>query len=986
MHRDWNSAIRTQAYMCRSRSGTKPHWGPVFNETWHASSCYLKDKHPKPYSIVGERLRSSGEMSFSLQAFTFRSAFSPSWSADKIENDGLCDECAKLNLEESFANAFALYEGARRGRNTRKLEVYRSDDGPAYLGYFYFVTSLGARLSRVTLCKLCNFLKQTCADPSKGRYKMLAICTSESYLFEVPKKTNRRRPDKRPWGEVEHNVFMAVVPEVPLIPKIGVPLRWFETDLPRIGSIYRLSQRMPDERMRLAVPRVVEPKSDIGLGRVWLDCCRQAHKFCAPKKLAGESLPGFRAINCAKTPLVVEDRPWSENYVALSYVWGPPSGDWPKTIRDAVEVTKQLGEQYLWVDRLCIDQSNLQEKQFLISKMNAIYEGAEFTIVAAAGDARTGLPGVTTKTRKVQPLVELKERVRSTNAAMANNPTIYNPDPYLKLLGITTTEYEETSKDREWLDLHRFGVKSQVALESEDIEEFEKEQQIMETYGISREHLTIFQDFAEDFGKSIDDWMLVMKQIARGKGVPLQELVPHMLREIATRAGMPAQAIGSVMRRPPPPITRSSKVEKPLPPGEFSGTTVLISTLEDARMSIRNSEWATRGWTYQEGVLSNRRLVFTEQQMYWECNGMATNESLDVLDLYDPSHTRFADYMLSGIFDSDRHRVPELQYGFQASDVAEEVGEQILKLDSHIRAFTSRNLSYDSDAWNAFLGVAARYSTNNGLSLLLGMPVWAGLFATGNPGLQDTFAMSISAWTHAAERVAEDSEMYVVDLPRRSQFPSWTWVGWKGRVDFSASGAAGDDEDDTAGRQDTVHADFFKAMTSNSWAGGINRLWSAEMMLHATDGSEATMLVGHAPVPRTTTDPKQMWLLTIHSPLVLRHMVLMHSTIRGEWRRLMGKRVQLHLSTPTTEAELRTGHQSGELVTVLVFASTVPFVFNGTARYLILRRVDDAGTRWERIGRLAMTLEEWELDGYRNSAGMIDALPVKRFGRDIVLV
>ena len=401
MHRDWNSAIRSQAYMCRSRSGTKPHWGPVFNETWHASSCFLKDKHPEPYSIVGERLRSSGEMSFSLQAFTFHSAFSPSWSADRIENDGLCDECAKLNLEESFANAFALYEGARRGRNTRKLEVYRSDDGPAYLGYFYFVTSLGARLSRVTLCKLCNFLKQTCPDPSKGTYKMLAICTSESYLFEVPKKTNRRRPDKRPWGEVEHNVFMALVPEVPLIPKIGVPLRWFETDLPRTGSIYRLSQWMPDERMRLAVPRVVEPKSDIGLGKVWLDCCRQAHKSCAPKKLAGESLPGFRAINCAKAPLVVEDRPWSENYVALSYVWGPPSGDWPKTIRDAVEVTKQLGEQYLWVDRLCIDQSNLQEKQFLISKMNAIYEGAEFTIVAAAGDASTGLPGCHDEDSKV---------------------------------------------------------------------------------------------------------------------------------------------------------------------------------------------------------------------------------------------------------------------------------------------------------------------------------------------------------------------------------------------------------------------------------------------------------------------------------------------------------------------------------------------------------------------------------------------------------
>jgi hypothetical protein len=144
------------------------------------------------------------------------------------------------------------------------------------------------------------------------------------------------------------------------------------------------------------------------------------HNCCAPKKPARASLPGFRAVNCTKTPLAVEERPWSESYVALSYVWGSPSGDWPQTILDAAEVTKRLGEQYLWVDRLCINQSNLQEKQVLISKMNAIYEGAEFTIVAAAGDARTGLPGVEMTPRKPQPRVEVKERSQTTRGALVN--------------------------------------------------------------------------------------------------------------------------------------------------------------------------------------------------------------------------------------------------------------------------------------------------------------------------------------------------------------------------------------------------------------------------------------------------------------------------------------------------------------------------------------------------------------------------------------
>lgn len=264
-------------------------------------------------------------MSFPSQAFTFQSTSLPSWPGGNNNIEELCNECEKLDLEESFANAFALYEGARRGKNTRKLDVYRSDDGPAYLKSFYYVTSLGNRLSRLTTCKLCNFLKQMCLNPSKGTYKLLAICSSESYLFEIPKKANRSRPPDRPWGAIDHNVFMAVVPEVPLIPKIGIPLRWLETELPMSGSIYRLSLSTSDERLRLASPRVVGPKADFELAKVWLGCCRQAHKCCAPKKPVGVSLPGFRVVNCMRTPLVVEDRPWWTRYVALSYVWGPLS-------------------------------------------------------------------------------------------------------------------------------------------------------------------------------------------------------------------------------------------------------------------------------------------------------------------------------------------------------------------------------------------------------------------------------------------------------------------------------------------------------------------------------------------------------------------------------------------------------------------------------------------------------------------------------------
>ena len=73
-----------------------------------------------------------------------------------------------VGLHSVFPNG-VKWENFKAGPVT--LEVYRSDDGPAYLGHFYYVTSLGDRLSRITQCKLCNFLRQMTADPSEGTHE-----------------------------------------------------------------------------------------------------------------------------------------------------------------------------------------------------------------------------------------------------------------------------------------------------------------------------------------------------------------------------------------------------------------------------------------------------------------------------------------------------------------------------------------------------------------------------------------------------------------------------------------------------------------------------------------------------------------------------------------------------------------------------------------------------------------------------------------------
>ncbi|KAF2488619.1 hypothetical protein BU16DRAFT_429771, partial [Lophium mytilinum] len=95
----------------------------------------------------------------------------------------------------------------------------------------------------------------------------------------------------------------------------------------------------------------------------------------------------------------------SDQYVALSYVWGQTrtlrtkkdnlaelqepgavSDHDPSiamTIRDAIKFTRDLGFQFLWVDCLSIVQDDANEKHRQIREMDIVYSQAHLTIVAA---------------------------------------------------------------------------------------------------------------------------------------------------------------------------------------------------------------------------------------------------------------------------------------------------------------------------------------------------------------------------------------------------------------------------------------------------------------------------------------------------------------------------------------------------------------------------------------------------------------------------
>ena len=132
------------------------------------------------------------------------------------------------------------------------------------------------------------------------------------------------------------------------------------------------------------------------------------------------------------------------------------------------------------------------------------------------------------------------------------------------------------------------------------------------------------------------------------------------------------------------------------------GNFTFISTLRPPSSCIRTSKWSTRGWTFQEAILSRRCLVFTEHQVYFECNGMNCQESvwLSLDKAHKTDKSQFKTFMPGGVFCEKKPSwiqdcsLCELKVFKTFMDILEE--------------YTRRQLRYESDALNAIAGIMAR--------------------------------------------------------------------------------------------------------------------------------------------------------------------------------------------------------------------------------------------------------------------------------------
>ena len=169
---------------------------------------------------------------------------------------------------------------------------------------------------------------------------------------------------------------------------------------------------------------------------------------------------------------------------------------------------------------------------------------------------------------------------------------------------------------------------------------------------------------------------------------------------------------------------------------EFSPDVKMIAWPED------NSDWTlavwhTRGWTFQERVVSPRTLVFVGDIVYWECREMRCFENL----AYGHSN-RPAPISPSGEYSLGLKPWPDLEDYFRL-----------------VAKYNTRRFKYENDALNAFTSITTVMSNTFQDGFLCGIPDF--LFDIG------------ILWSSRSSSV------------RRGHFPSWSWVGWSGDVAVS---------------------------------------------------------------------------------------------------------------------------------------------------------------------------------------------------------
>lgn len=211
------------------------------------------------------------------------------------------------------------------------------------------------------------------------------------------------------------------------------------------------------------------------------------------------------------------------------------------------------------------------------------------------------------------------------------------------------------------------------------------------------------------------------------------------------------------------------------------GSITIASTMTSPNRLIRKSKWASRGWTYQEGILSRRRLVFTDSQMYFECNAMNCAETLlpNLALTHIADRSRMAQFISPGIF--SEHGPPS---ELPDETTINETEWDMFYIERHIARYAARQLTFDdTDILNAFQGILKSFQRRDRpVFHLWGTPFFDPK-AVSSAHAANSFARALlwrrGRWA-TRHTTTTPTPPLAVAVKKRDGMPSWSWACCKG--------------------------------------------------------------------------------------------------------------------------------------------------------------------------------------------------------------
>jgi hypothetical protein len=319
------------------------------------------------------------------------------------------------------------------------------------------------------------------------------------------------------------------------------------------------------------------------------------------------------------------------------------------------------------------------------------------------------------------------------------------------------------------------------------------------------------------------------------------------------------------------------------------GNVRVLSTMQHPHSSIRSSKWSTRGCTFQEAMLSRRRLVFTNEQVYFECNAMNCYESVSIPlhKLHIKNKSKQRSCFRAGVFGRNGKEV------FGRLDLNTLTPYRVfVRYLAAIEEYSSRELRYDQDSLNALIGVTQKFEKVRYPYLhIWGVPYPSSV----ESGQANEYFVNSLTWVHS-----QDCWENIARPRRRNSLPSWAWSGWAGKVSFPLHEDSGDDK-----------------LWFHSAIGDISFECESERIL------EFTQMVHH---PLTeTTQSSSLRVLVLHAYL-LPSKTFSYNSKTNTWM-VFDETAKLHLSQgPTSPSEFWRELQEGGRWQCIIIGSWFQYV------------------------------------------------------------